>query len=85
MEVARARGALALLGAHLVGVDTAFPKELAVGHGEGLADGLSDELGLRADGQHLSGGCPTHLLRAPKPLGPSPPTPTGGQDSQETT
>lgn len=68
MEVAGARGALALLGAHLVGVDAAFPKELAVGHSEGLADGLSDELGLQANGQHLSGGCPTHLLQVPQTL-----------------
>lgn len=49
MEVAGARG-LALLGAHLAGVKAAFPEELAVGHGEGLADGLSNELGLHADG-----------------------------------
>lgn len=46
MEVARARGPLVLLGAHLTGVNATFPQELAVGHGEGLANGLSDELGL---------------------------------------
>lgn len=63
VEVAGARGTLALLGAHLAGVDPTFPQELAVGHGKGLADGLGDELGLWG-GRHLSGG-PTHLLQVP--------------------
>lgn len=63
VEVAGTHGPLALLGAHLAGVDPAFPEELTVGHGKGLADGLSDELGLW-DGRHLSGG-PAYLLQVP--------------------
>lgn len=46
VEVAGAHSPLALLSAHLAGVDPAFPQELTVGHAKGLADGLSDELRL---------------------------------------
>lgn len=46
VEVAGARSPLAWLGAHPAGVNATFLQELAVGHGKGLADGLSNELGL---------------------------------------
>lgn len=52
-------------GAHLAGVNAILPQELAVGHGEGLADGLCNELSLRAvwgatvSGTTVSHACPT--------------------------
>lgn len=74
MEVARARGPLVLLGAHLAGVNAAFSQELVVGHSEGLANGLSNELGLWWMGSvSLGVSCPP-LPRPPNPLtnlGPS--------------
>lgn len=67
MEVARARGPLVLLGAHLAGVNAAFSQELAVSHSEGLANGLSNELGLWWMGSvSLGVSCP---------LPPRPPNP----------
>lgn len=64
VEVAGARGPLAWLGAHLAGVNAAFPQKLAVRHRKGLADGLSNELGLWGMGS-ISRGCPT-LLPVPQ-------------------
>lgn len=72
MEVARARGPLVLLGAHLAGVNAAFPQELAVGHSEGLADGLSNELGLWWTGSVSLG-----VSRPPPPRPPNPLTNLG--------
>lgn len=74
MEVAGTCGPLALLGAHLAGVNAAFLQELAVGHGEGLANGLSNELGLwRMDNISLGAsqpppsGLPNPLTSEPSP------------------
>ena len=39
-----------LLLAQVLGVDAVGPQELLVGHAEGLADGLGDELGLQERG-----------------------------------
>lgn len=85
VEVAGARGPLAWLGAHLAGVNAAFPQKLAVGHREGLADGLSNELGLWRRGSS-SQGVSHPPSGPPNPLTSSesnPPTHLG-QDSQET-
>lgn len=65
VKVARACGPWALLGAHLARVDTAVAQELAVGHGEGLADGLGDELGLARMGT-VSLGVPCPSFCSPK-------------------
>lgn len=63
MEVAGACSPRALLSAHPAGVDAAFPQELAVGRGEGLANGLGDELGLgRMGGVTLGVPRPLPLL-----------------------
>lgn len=44
-----------LLLAQVGGVDAVGAQELPVGHAEGLADGLCDELGLGGGGQRLVG------------------------------
>ena len=86
VEVARACGPLAWLDAHLAGVNAAFLQELAICHREGLADGLSNELGLWKMGSISLGVSHPLPSGPPNPLTSQSPAllPHPEQDSQGT-